>query len=187
MPASPIPSSDVEKNRQMAALSYLWIFSLFILIARRDSAFTQLHARQGLVLFFFSIVLWPLEVTRVGEILILALMVFGFIQAAAGNAYRIPVVGDFAEGRLASPAIAKAWHAMKHGLIRLFKPEHVTPEFKIPQSSAISPSETAATPQPVPEERKVSALIHRVEEDEKKISALEEEVKTLESKLTPTH
>ncbi|MFH0820214.1 MAG: hypothetical protein V1908_00410 [Candidatus Peregrinibacteria bacterium] len=194
MLSSPIPPSDIEKNRQMAALSYLWIFSFIVLVARRDSAFVQLHARQGLVLFLLSILLWPWGITRYGELMILALMVFGFLQAATGNAYRIPVIGDFAEGRLNSPVFGKVWHYLRHGIVRLFKPEHVIPEYQKAQPSVIpvvketsTVPATSVTSQPVSEEKKVSALIHRVDEDEKKLSALEEEVKTLESKLTPIH
>ncbi len=170
MNPNPIPIEDIEKNRQMAALGYLWIFSFIVLVARRDSAFVQLHARQGFVLFVLSIILWPWAITQYAEILILALMALGFIQAATGNAYRIPVIADFAEGHFASPELKKAWHYVKHGAIKAFKHEYVIPPF----------SAAAESPAPAP----ASDLLHRVEEDEKKIAALDQEIKTLQTKLS---
>lgn len=171
MNPNPIPAEDIEKNRQMAALGYLWIFSFIILVARRDSAFVQLHARQGFVLFVLSILLWPWAVTQYAEILVLALMALGFIQAATGNAYRIPVIGDFAEGHFASPELKKVWHYVKHGAIKAFKHEYVIPPF------------INELPAPAKPDAPASELLHRVEEDEKKIAALDREVKTLQTKL----
>jgi uncharacterized membrane protein len=38
---------DVEKNKVTAAMSYIWIVSLYGLLFRKDSDFIQWHAKQG--------------------------------------------------------------------------------------------------------------------------------------------
>lgn len=167
MEISSSPSSETEKGRQLAALSYLWIFSVIILFARRENAFIQLHARQGAVLFILSLLLWPFPPARYLELLLLAIMVLGFIQAAVGNAYRIPVIGDLAEGHLARESWARAWHSLKNVLVRLVKPEHVTPPFEPPQGP-FPPSED---------------LLHRIEDDEKKLQRLEDELHQVQAKI----
>lgn len=76
----------------MAALSYVWIISLIMLVTKRGDAFVQFHAKQALVLFVISLfgvipiigwILWPL--TLLG-------MVIGFIHAWQGKEYQIPFV-----------------------------------------------------------------------------------------------
>lgn len=183
-----IPASDIEKNKQLAALSYMWIFSFIILLARRDSPFVQLHARQGFILFVLSIVLWPIEITRYGEFLILALMILGFIEAAMGNAYRIPVIASIADGTFSWGHVKKGWHHTKHTAIRMVKPEHITPAFREElnaQQKILKHQEGELKTEEElikREEKKLSSLLHRVEEDEKKIQKLEEEVKRLTPK-----
>ena len=63
--ASPAPEasesgggdSDVQQNKGMAALSYLGILCLILLLAKRDSKFAQFHAKQGLVLLIAEVIL----------------------------------------------------------------------------------------------------------------------------------
>ena len=40
-PATPGPDTDIEQNKDMAALSYAWILSVIIFFARKDSPFTR--------------------------------------------------------------------------------------------------------------------------------------------------
>jgi uncharacterized membrane protein len=173
---------DIKKNKDLAALSYLWLFSLIILLARRDSPFIQLHARQGVVLFVFSILLWPIGILRYGEFVILALAVLGFIEAAMGHPYRIPIISDIAEGKIRRTHFKKLWHMIKHASIRIVKPEHITPVFReelreqereLHEQERVLESEKRFIEQ---EEKKLSALSHRVDEDEKGIHRLEDEV-----------
>ena len=62
-----ITSEDIKKNADIAALSYLWVFSLVIFLARRDSPFVRMHAKQGVTLFVLSLLLWPIPILRYGE------------------------------------------------------------------------------------------------------------------------
>jgi len=48
---NPLNDKDVQDNKIMAALSYIWIVSVLMLLMKKDSPFVQQHARQGFVLF----------------------------------------------------------------------------------------------------------------------------------------
>lgn len=187
MEASSIPAKDIEENRQLAALSYLWVFSVIVLLARRESPFARWHARQAAVLFFISIAVWFLPLARYMELVLLAFMVVGFIEAAMGNIYRLPLIGLIAEGRLRWTDVQKGWHTVKHAAIRMVKPEHVTPYFREElQREAAAPLPAVPEDELLKrEEKKLSSLLRRVEEDEKKLSRLEETVKTLQFPPSP--
>lgn len=83
------PASD---QNIMAALSYVWIISLIMLVVKRNDDFVQFHAKQGVILLLLSIlgfipvlgwILWALAVAG---------MVVGFINAWQGKRYQLPLV-----------------------------------------------------------------------------------------------
>jgi len=184
-----ITPNDIAKNKDLAALSYVWVFSLIILLARRESPYIQLHAKQGTILFVLSMLLWPYATLRYGEYVVLALCILGFIQAAMGNVYSIPIIGDIAEGRVHRDSFGKLWHVIKHTAIRMVKPEHVTPSFRSElqkQEDERIREEKIIAPERIVEQeegKKISALINRVEEEGKEINGLKDEVKELEEKV----
>ena len=97
----PEDKKDIEDNKVLAAISYLWILCLVPLFLKRDSKFAQFHAKQGLVLFVLellgSLVFWfPLF----GQVLMLGLFVvaiFGAYKAINGEWYKIPYIYDFSK------------------------------------------------------------------------------------------
>lgn len=99
-PSPPSPGGgdkDVEENKVLAAISYLWIVSLIILLVKKESKFAKFHAKQGLILWIASIVFW--FIPWIGWILNLVIFVFiviGFIQAISGKWYKVPLVGQLA-------------------------------------------------------------------------------------------
>lgn len=100
---APAPKSGGDDNL-IAAVSYLWLLSIIILLVKKDSDYVTFHARQGVVLFGISIVLWVLGLIPVlgllfglGQLVILVAVIVGFIQALGGKRYKMPVVGDLAE------------------------------------------------------------------------------------------
>ncbi|HLD07961.1 MAG TPA: hypothetical protein VJB60_02765 [Candidatus Peribacterales bacterium] len=98
---APTEKEDIEKNKDVAAISYLWILSVIVLYARRDSPFIQYHAKQGLWLFMVSIPIWLIP--RIGhylEFFVLAGMIIGFLNAAQGRMHDLPVIGALAKGTL---------------------------------------------------------------------------------------
>lgn len=97
-PATPNPADDVQKNKALAAISYIYIASLIILLVKKDSPFAQFHAKQGFVLFiaalicgFVPILGWLLS------IVILVMAIIGIVSAAQGKWYKMPLVSQLAE------------------------------------------------------------------------------------------
>lgn len=91
--------NDVAENKDLAALSYVWILSLVVFFTKGSSPFAQFHARQGAVLFGLSLVVWAMPfVGKLAEVLILALCILGFVHAAQGEWKELPVIGPLARG-----------------------------------------------------------------------------------------
>ena len=88
-------SSD---SKLMAALSYLWILSIVMLLIKKGDDFVKFHARQGLILFIVSVILWFIPVLGwILNLLVLILVIVGFIKALSGEKWKIPIVGDLGE------------------------------------------------------------------------------------------
>lgn len=93
-----VNSSVNADEKLLAALSYLWILSVIMLLLKKQSSYIQFHARQGVVLMVASIIFW--FIPFLGWLLnfvILVLVIVGFIQALNGARWKMPVIGDFAQ------------------------------------------------------------------------------------------
>lgn len=92
---------DVEENKGIAALSYLWILFLIPLLTKKDSAFAMYHAKQGLVLFIFStiagFIFWIPVVGWLLPLFSFILFIIGIVNALGGKTQPLPVIGKFAE------------------------------------------------------------------------------------------
>lgn len=98
---TPIDPLDIQKNKDMAAIGYVWILSVAVWAARRDSPFVRYHVRQGLALFFLSL-LMPL-IPVLGKpllLLVLAGMLVGFVHAGRGEVRGVPIVEELVHGTL---------------------------------------------------------------------------------------
>lgn len=91
-----VQKDDVKVNKDIAAFSYIWIFSVVILWSRRDSQFIQFHAKQAVVLFIFSVVFYliPIPKFEYMNVFVAAGMITGFINANMGQYYEMPLVSD---------------------------------------------------------------------------------------------
>jgi len=94
-------SADVEQNKAIAALAYVWILFLIPLLGKRDSEFAQFHAKQGLILFIIEIVaslfFW---FPFFGQLLMLALVVIsiiGIVKTLNGELWKIPYLYDWSK------------------------------------------------------------------------------------------
>lgn len=87
------PTTD---RNLMAALAYVWILSLVMLVAKRNDPFVQFHAKQGVVLLLISIVaailMWVPVLGFIAWALSIVGMVIGFINAWQGKEYKLPYV-----------------------------------------------------------------------------------------------
>ena len=124
---------DIEENRDVAAIAYLWILSVVVLYRYKHSPFVQLHARQGMWLFMVSIPIWL--VPRVGhylEFFVLAAMIIGFLNAAQGQYHDLPIIGALARGTL---TLRDLWRVCLDGIVHsvhVMKKGVMGPERKIP-------------------------------------------------------
>jgi uncharacterized membrane protein len=92
---------EIEPNRGLAALSYVWVLFLIPLLLKRDSKFVQFHAKQGLVLFVIefivSLIIW---IPLFGWVLMLAIIILavaGIIKAYNGEYWKMPYIYKWSE------------------------------------------------------------------------------------------
>ncbi|MBI5037663.1 MAG: DUF4870 domain-containing protein [Candidatus Kerfeldbacteria bacterium] len=91
------PVSGNSDSNLMAALSYVWILSIVMLIIKKDDEFVKYHAKQGLILFILSFVGVIPVIGWFVWLAVVILDIIGFIKALSGERYKVPVVGDLAE------------------------------------------------------------------------------------------
>ena len=91
-------AKDIEENKVVAAFSYLWILSVVFLLVKKDSPYTQFHAKQGLVIFIAFIILGFIPILGwIVDLFLTILIIVGFFQAISGKAFKIPGVWPIAE------------------------------------------------------------------------------------------
>lgn len=92
---------DVEVNKGIAVLSYVWILCLVPLLGKRDSEFAQFHAKQGLVLFIIEIVaslfIWFPIFGQLLMLLLLIVAVMGIIKTLNGEWWKIPYIYEWSK------------------------------------------------------------------------------------------
>lgn len=92
------PKNDVEENRVLAAVSYLWVVSVIVMIIKKDSKFAMWHAKQGLILFIAALIVsWIPVVGWILNILVLVAIIIGLTKALDRQWYKLPLIGDLAE------------------------------------------------------------------------------------------
>ena len=107
-PTNPQPETnkDIEENKIWALIGYLGILVIFPLFLKKDSPFAYYHAKQGLVLFIFAIILGFLGMVPfigwflllpIGGIIIFILWLMGIINALSGKIKPLPLIGGLAE------------------------------------------------------------------------------------------
>jgi len=91
---------DMQQNRDVAALSYVWVLSVILYILKgRESPFIRFHSKQAMILFFLSVVCWFVPwVGKFLEFIVLAGMVMGFLSAAQGDWTDVPFIGPLSRG-----------------------------------------------------------------------------------------
>lgn len=96
MPDQTTPKAS--DSNLMAALSYLWLLSVVMLLVKKDDAFVQFHAKQGLVLFIASVILWVIPIIGwLLNIVVFIAVIVGAIKAYQGERYEMPLISDLAK------------------------------------------------------------------------------------------
>ena len=95
--APKINDPDIEANKTVAALSYISILFLVPLLAKKDSKFSQFHAKQGLILFIIEFLVW---IPFIGWLIGLALFVLAIVailKTLQGESWQIPYIYDWSK------------------------------------------------------------------------------------------
>ncbi len=99
---------DVEENRLVAAIGYLFILCLLPLLGKKESKFAQFHGKQGLTLTIGAVVLWfagfilafiPVLgwlAMVAGWVVLVVLAIMGIMNALAGKYWEMPFFGKYA-------------------------------------------------------------------------------------------
>ncbi len=98
----PFDPKDVERNKVVALLSYLWILFLVPLLWARKSQFAQAHAKQGLVLFIVqaisSLIAWIPVVGWLWSLFVFFILpIYVMTRVLLGQYWRIPILAKYAE------------------------------------------------------------------------------------------
>lgn len=95
----PPAAKDIADNKDLAALSYVWILAVVVYVTRRDSPFIRFHARQGIAIFVLSVGAWFIPyVAKPLELLLLLVAASGFVAAARGQWKDMPLIGPLSRG-----------------------------------------------------------------------------------------
>lgn len=97
--------ADIDENRGIASISYIFILCFIPLLVSKDSKFAQFHAKQGLVLFVIEIIMQIifnpivlfilpfLAVIYVPMVIgVVVLSVVGIVRALNGQEYKMPII-----------------------------------------------------------------------------------------------
>ena len=91
-------NKDIEKNKSVAVLSYLWILCLLPLLTKKRSKFVQFHAKQGFILFVLeSLLCW---FPFFGQLLMLCFFVVSIVaivKTLNGEYWKIPYIYDWSK------------------------------------------------------------------------------------------
>jgi len=98
-------NNDVEENKVWAFIAYIWVLSIAVLLAKKDSPYAHYHAKQGFLVFLISVGIMILNIpffflTPIFWIINVALVVLsiiGIINALNGKKEPLPLIGKFAE------------------------------------------------------------------------------------------
>lgn len=90
---------DVEENKLLAAIAYLWILCFVPLLLKKDSKFAYEHGKQGLVMFIVGLlgmfVFWIPLIGWLLWLVVVILNIVAIIKALQGEFWEIPLFGQF--------------------------------------------------------------------------------------------
>ena len=101
----PQVKKDIEENKAIAAIGYIWILFILPLILKPKSAFCKFHAKQALILFIVSIINSVIAIipvlgwiiSLIGFVCIVVLSILGILKALNGEYWEMPYVGEYAK------------------------------------------------------------------------------------------
>jgi len=97
-------NQDVESNKVIASLSYIFILCLVPLLLKKNSEFTQFHARQGLTITAAWFLSWVIGIIPIFiifsfliNIVLLVVSILGVIKTLNGESWKIPYIYEWSK------------------------------------------------------------------------------------------
>lgn len=172
-----------NRDKKLASLSYLWVFSVLIFAIKTKSVFVEKHSKIGLLLFISSIIFWLIPILHFFELLIMLLSIHGFIISINGTENRIPILYEFSNNNLNYLNIYKYLDNLKLFFKKNFnhniKNEILMEEKNKEKEEKFIHEEESITEK---DEKKLSAIFKRINKQDKRISDLENKFKILTNK-----
>ncbi len=88
---------DIEINKAVAALSYIWILFLIPLLLKRNSDFAQFHAKQGLVLFILSFLTIIPIIGWFFSLVLIVICLVSIMKTLNGEWFEVPLVYEWSK------------------------------------------------------------------------------------------
>jgi uncharacterized membrane protein len=94
------PTEISSQDKEFAMLSYFWIFSLFVYYSPEGkNDFVRHHAKQGVFLFFLSLLFFFFPFQKFFHIVLVCISVLGVFEASQGKKYSLPFLSFFIENK----------------------------------------------------------------------------------------
>ena len=98
-------SMPTQSEKFISAIGYLGVLCVLPLWLNRQSAFSQHHGKQGLVLLIVWVILWAGNIVPIlgqvvwvlGSLVLIILIILGMVNAFAGRMWEMPVLGAYAK------------------------------------------------------------------------------------------
>ena len=96
--AAPVIDEKAKEGRVLAALSYIWVIGLIILLfTKRNNDYVVFHAKQATTLALgMSIVMLIPLIGWIVALILAIVAVVGIVMAALGKRFEIPAVKEIA-------------------------------------------------------------------------------------------
>ena len=104
-PKTAFTTEDIKKNKEIAALSYIWILCLIPLLLKKNSPYSQFHAKQGLTILIAWVIILIVGIIPIigwiiwffGMIIIILISIAGVIKTLNSESWQIPFIYEWSE------------------------------------------------------------------------------------------
>lgn len=108
-PAAAATEAEIADGKIFGFLAYLLslVGFLIVMLAKKENKFAMYHAKQGLVLFIFEVIVYFVGglipvlgwfvILPVGGIFVLVLKIMGIVNSLNGQEKPLPMIGQFGE------------------------------------------------------------------------------------------